>query len=326
MTSRLVCVRAPILSKPMSGNHPRPPDAAIESRAARGSLPARLCRACQPLLPTRLLSRLAHGVAQSRYAPLKRFLISRFMHRYAVDLRETEHDQPDDYPSFNAFFMRTLRDGARPLEGDAQCFLSPVDGTIGQRADIYGGRMIQAKGRDYAAAELLASPERAGPLDGGSFCTLYLAPRDYHGVHMPCDARLVSWSYVPGRLLSVNPAMADRVPRLYARNERVVAHFEAAFGPLEMVMVGALLVGSIETMWAGVVTPPHTRGGGPQHYGFKKPLRYDRGSVMGRFKMGSTVILLAPPQALQWKPSTTCGQVVRMGRTLATLQTPPPAA
>ncbi|HEX7380792.1 MAG TPA: archaetidylserine decarboxylase [Nevskiaceae bacterium] len=304
----------------MSGNHPRPPAAAIESRSAGGDLPARLCRACQPLLPTRLLSRLAHGVAQSRWAPLKRFLISWFMRRYNVELADAEHPQPGDYPSFNAFFMRTLKDGARPLEGDARCFLSPVDGTISQRADIYRGRMIQAKGRDYAAAELLASPERAERLAGGSFCTLYLAPRDYHGVHMPCDAKLVSWSYVPGRLLSVNPAMADRVPRLFARNERVIAHFESAFGPLEIVMVGALLVGSIETMWAGVVTPPHTRRGGPQHYGFKKPLRYDRGGVMGRFKMGSTVILLAPPQTLQWKPSTVCGQVVRMGRTLAVIQ------
>lgn len=273
--------------------------------------------ALQRGLPTRALSRVVHRVTQSRNQRLKNRLIASFMHSFDIDLSEAERERPDDYVSFNDFFTRALKPDARPLEGDTRCFNSPVDGTISQCQALHAGRLIQAKGRDFSAAELLVDRSAAKRLENGDFCTIYLAPSNYHRIHMPCDGRLTQWSYVPGRLFSVNPATAASMPRLFARNERLVAQFQTAFGPMVLVMVGALFVGSLETVWAGLVSPPHRHFGGPLHYHLDTPLAYVRGEEIGRFNMGSTVIVLTPKAALDWAPSSRSGEAVQVGRRLA---------
>ncbi|HEU0196366.1 MAG TPA: archaetidylserine decarboxylase [Nevskiaceae bacterium] len=273
--------------------------------------------AAQRGLPTRALSRVVHRVTQSRAPAVKRQLIASFMHSFGVDLSDAVREDPQAYVSFNDFFTRELKPGARPLAGSENTFSSPVDGTVSQRGAIHSGRIVQAKGRDYSVAELLTDPAAAERLEGGSFCTIYLAPFNYHRIHMPCAGHLIAWTYVPGRLFSVNPGTARNIPRLFARNERLVAHFDTTFGRLALVMVGALFVGSLETAWAGVVSPPHRRLGGPHHHRLDTGPHYVRGEEIGRFNMGSTVILLTPRDALGWDPSTVPGRVLRMGCALA---------
>ncbi len=278
--------------------------------------------ALQRLLPTRPLSRLVYTLTQTQAPGTRRTLIHSFLRHFPVDLAEAEREHPDAYVSFNDFFTRALKPGARPLASDARTLVSPVDGRISQCACIEGGRIIQAKGHDYSVAELLADPAAAQGFEGGGFCTLYLAPFNYHRIHMPCDGVLRRWSYVPGRLFSVNPRTASNIPRLFARNERLVAYFDTAFGPLALVMVGALFVGSLETTWAGLVSPPHRRVGGPRHHRLDAPMAFTRGAEIGRFNMGSTVILLVPRSAVQWDAATTANAPVRMGCALAHVVAP----
>lgn len=274
--------------------------------------------ALQRCLPTRALSTLVFHLTQIRAIWFKRALIGLFRRYYVVDLTEAEHACNEDYPSFNAFFTRALKPGARPLPQDTALLASPVDGTVSQCAPITGGRLIQAKGRDYSALELLGgNTALATRFDDGSFCTIYLAPHNYHRIHMPADGRLIAWRYVPGRLFSVNPATARAMPELFARNERLVAEFETEFGPLALVMVGALFVGSLETVWAGQVSPPHRRGTQVSQYPMTKSLPFARGEELGRFNMGSTIILLAPPGALAWLPNCVPGRSLNMGQALA---------
>lgn len=278
--------------------------------------------ALQRCLPTRPLSRLVHALTQARASTLRRVLIHGFLRHFPVDLSEAVDADPDAYASFNDFFTRALKPGARPLSGGADTFISPVDGRISQRGPIADGRIIQAKGDDYSVAELLADTAAARDFTGGSFGTLYLAPFNYHRVHMPCHGTLRRWTYVPGRLFSVNPRTVQNIPCLFARNERLVAYFETVFGPLALVMVGALFVGGLETAWAGRVSPPHRRFGGPRQHRLDTPLRYARGAEIGRFNMGSTVILLAPRDALRWHATAVSGTHVRMGCALANFTTP----
>jgi phosphatidylserine decarboxylase len=284
----------------------------------------RLFVALQAALPTRALSRLALAVAEVRTAHFKNALIRWFVRRYRVELSEAQWPQIECYEHFNAFFTRALKPGARPQPQDPRIFSSPVDGRISQLGPIHAGSLVQAKGHRYHLGELLGNPQLAAEFREGSFATLYLAPRDYHRVHMPAGGRLRRWAYVPGRLFSVNPATVRARPRLFARNERMVAIFDCEFGPLAMVMVGALFVGGIELAWHGRLTPPHPRQALPSFYEPSSPLFLPRGAEVGRFHLGSTVIVVAPAGALVWRAGLAPGQAVRLGEPLATIQPCPP--
>jgi len=276
---------------------------------------ARAFVALQACLPTRMLSRVVHSLAHVRWSPIRRLLIGSFTRVFAVDMREAENPDLDSYPHFNAFFTRALRAGARPLPLEPETVCSPVDGTVSQYGRIDGGRLIQAKGRDFSARELLA--DDASPFIDGAFCTIYLAPYNYHRIHAPCDLRLRGWRYVPGRLFSVNPTTAALRDRLFSRNERVVAWFDCDGGTLAMVMVGALLVGSVDTVWTGRICPPHRRHGSA-YMPADAPLAFERGAEVARFNMGSTVILLASPGLLDWRSELATGGAIRMGAPIAT--------
>jgi phosphatidylserine decarboxylase len=291
-------------------------------------LNARLFVALQRALPQHALSRLVYGLARIRLAPLKNALISSFVRHYRPDLSESVASDPLAYASFNEFFTRALRPGVRPLDGDPHGVLSPVDGAISQIGYLDGERILQAKGHTYGLGALLAGePRWTERLAGGAFATLYLAPYNYHRVHMPLDATLQEAWHVPGRLFSVNTATAAAVPELFARNERVVCLFEsrtAAQRPLSfaMVLIGALFVGSISTVWHGDVTPARTGArvlSPPQTHASRA---LPRGAEMGRFNMGSTVIVIFPRDSLEWLAALAPGTAIRMGQPLGRLQGP----
>jgi phosphatidylserine decarboxylase len=272
----------------------------------------------QLLLPTRLLSTLVHHVMRIRAPWFKNTLIRWFMRSYGVSLNDAERGRVQDYEHFNDFFTRALQPGVRPLDPEPTRLISPVDGVISELGRLDGDRLIQAKGLSYRSADLLGDADDATAFHGGHFCTIYLAPHNYHRIHMPLGARLRHWRYVPGRLFSVNPATVRAMPRLFARNERLCALFDSNRGPFALVMVGALFVGSLETVWAGQVTPPHARQG--ETYTPIYPTPLVRGAEMGRFNMGSTVILLAGPGMLEWLPGMAPLRPLRMGEGLATLR------
>jgi phosphatidylserine decarboxylase len=273
----------------------------------------------QSLLPTRAISAFMFRLAQIRNGPFKNTLMRWFMHKYAVELGEAEITRIQDFEHFNAFFTRALKPGVRPQPSARNILSCPVDGTISQLGPIRQWQLFQAKGHDYSAIELLADEQLAHSFCNGSFATIYLAPHNYHRVHMPCAGSLRSWAYVPGRLFSVNPGTARAVPGLFARNERMVALFDTDFGPLAVVMVGAIIVGGIETIWNGRLTPPHRRNVPPTYYQPMHPVSLERGDELGRFHLGSTVILLAPPGALNWNAILSAGREVRLGEALATM-------
>ncbi|TJY62223.1 phosphatidylserine decarboxylase [Sinimarinibacterium sp. CAU 1509] len=282
----------------------------------RAGLGDQLFAGLQRVLPTRWLSSMVHRVAQIQHPGFKNALIRLFMRGFTIDLTEAERSRVEDYVSFNDFFTRALKPGARPLAADPRAFLSPVDGTVSQFGQIRDGRLIQAKGHSYSLLDLLAGDtERAAAFADGEFCTIYLAPYNYHRIHMPLDGRLQRWTYVPGRLFSVNAATARALPNLFARNERLNAIFDTDAGPVGLIMVGALFVGSLETVWAGMVSPPHLRAE-PTEYEPMTPVTLPRGAEIGRFNMGSTVILLAPRQRVQWDTKLQPGQPIRQGQSL----------
>lgn len=278
----------------------------------------------QLCLPTRLLSWLVFKLTRIESPRFKNAFIRWFMGAFQVSLDEAEAELPEAYRHFNAFFTRALKPGARTLDPDPQTLLSPVDGTVSQLGTIEGERIFQAKGRHYTATELLADAELAHAFAGGQFCTIYLAPYNYHRIHMPMAGLLREWLLVPGRLFSVNPATARAMPRLFARNERVVTLFETASGPMALVLVGALNVGSMETVWAGQITPPHIRSG-LGRWSPSRRVTLERGAEMGRFNMGSTVVLLMPPGTLEWNSTLLPGSAVRMGQGIGTLLPDPRA-
>jgi phosphatidylserine decarboxylase len=250
---------------------------------------------------------------------LKDWLIRLFIRTYHVNMAEAENPDPGSYRSFNAFFTRALRADARPLaEADILC---PADGAISQLGDISYGRIFQAKGRTYSTVELLGGDtERAGQFADGRFATIYLAPRDYHRVHMPLAGRLTATNYVPGKLFSVNTVTANNVDRLFARNERLVCYFDTAAGPMAMVLVGAMIVAGIETVWSGQVAPPPRAPVARDFVSLPKPVELARGEEMGRFKLGSTVILLFPKNTVVWDSAYTGGAATRLGESLGALQ------
>lgn len=274
----------------------------------------------QYLLPQHLLSRLAGMIANARSG--RTLLMRAFIKHYRVDMSEAVNSRLEDFENFNAFFTRALRKDCRPLALAANAVLCPADGSISQLGTISGERIFQAKGHDYTIAELLGGePEMAERFRDGAFATVYLSPRDYHRVHMPVTGTLETMTYVPGKLFSVNRATAAHVPRLFARNERVVCLFDTAAGPMAVIMVGAMIVAAIETVWCGQVCP----GSGPRklfsldYRTQEPPLQYAAGAEIGRFKLGSTAIVLFARGAVELEPSLTADAPVRMGQLLAQL-------
>ena len=285
------------------------------------TLKNRLFVGLQHVLPQHFLTSIVYSLTRSRRPAVKNTLISRFVSGFRPDMTDAVEPNPLAYGSFNDFFTRPLRADARPIARDARTLVSPVDGTISQLGPIDGNQIIQAKGRRYSLEALLAGqPEWNARFIGGAFATLYLAPYNYHRIHMPITGNLVAAWYVPGKLFSVNAVTAAGVERLFARNERVVCVFEN--GPLlfAMVLVGALFVGSMTTVWHGDVTPRYPRRPSSLPVNsLRSPLRLEQGQEMGRFNMGSTVILVLPPGTTTWQPTLQAGDAIRMGQPLASI-------
>ncbi len=275
----------------------------------------------QYLLPHHLLSRAVGRLARCRNPIIKNLLIDGFKRLYNVDLSLAVETDPHAYPDFNSFFTRALRPEARPLASAAGAVVSPVDGRISQVGAVHDGHLLQAKGRVYSLTRLLDSSSRAAAFNGGGYVNIYLSPRDYHRIHMPLAGRLKEMVHIPGRLFSVNPATARTVPGLFARNERVVCLFETDAGPVAMVLVGAIFVASIETVWAGIVTPPAGRETRVWDYSAEEYV-LELGAEMGRFNMGSTVILLFGRDRVEWEPACQPDAVVRMGQQLGVCRAP----
>ncbi len=271
----------------------------------------------QKALPQHLLSRGMHALARSRQPVVRNAILRTVLRSYPqIDMHEALQPDPFAYESFNAFFTRELRPGARPIVTAARTLASPVDGTVSQLGVTNAGQLLQAKGMQYTCAGLLADTPSAGRYLGGSFACLYLAPYNYHRIHMPCDGILRATRYVPGQLFSVNAATARTVPDLFARNERVVCDFDTDDGPLCMVLVGALFVGSIETVYAGEINPPPGRKGQVRAIDAGVGRAFKRGEELGRFNMGSTVILLTGNPAT-FAPRVESAEPVRLGQLLA---------
>jgi phosphatidylserine decarboxylase len=271
-----------------------------------------------PALPHRLLSGLARRLAYSRSPRVRRWLIDTVVARFGVDLSEALESNAHAYESFNAFFTRALKPGARQPDPDPRALLMPADGRISQCGAIHGGRIFQAKGQSFTAAELLGEADAAMPFAEGLYATVYLSPRDYHRVHMPWTGRLLRTVHVPGRLFSVGPAAVREVPRLFARNERLVCHFDCDFGPMAVVMVGALLVSGVETTWSGVEIPRYGKVVTAKDYG-RQRIVLQRFAEMARFNYGSTVIVLLPPGVATLAADLGAESPVRLGQRLATL-------
>jgi phosphatidylserine decarboxylase len=271
----------------------------------------------QYLLPKQAMTAFGGLVAGWRGGVVTTAIIRRFIARYGVEMRDAEQPDPAAYATFNEFFTRALRPLARPL---AQAeLICPVDGSISQFGAIQtGGQIFQAKGHHYSATALLGGDEAlAASFDGGSFATLYLSPKDYHRVHMPCAGILKRMVHVPGALFSVNPTTARSVPGLFARNERVVCVFDTAYGPLALVLVGATIVGSMATVWHGVVNPPRPGHLRAWRYDEGATIRLAQGEEMGRFLLGSTVVLLWPTGTWRFNPAWTAGGAVKLGEVMA---------
>ena len=272
----------------------------------------------QGILPQHLLSRGMHRLARSTRPRVKNAAIRLLLAAYSsIDLAEAAQADPYAYSSFNAFFTRALKPGVRPIAADADTLVSPVDGSLSQFGDIDAGRLLQAKGIEYSAAALLGGEAAAEQYAGGQYACIYLAPFDYHRIHMPVDGRLRRTRYLPGRLFSVNAATARTIPGLFGINERVVCEFDTRLGAVALVMVGALFVGSIETVYAGEINPPASRGGAPQEITAGQGLELRRGEELGRFNMGSTVVLLWQRSAGGLAPGLAVDARLRLGQALA---------
>ncbi len=268
------------------------------------------------VLPHRLLSSMARRLAYSDSPMVKQWLIDTVTRKFGVNLAEAAEPDPTAYPTFNAFFTRALKPGARVADADPRSLLMPADGRISQCGPIEDGRIFQAKGQSFTAAELLGDDDAAEPFNNGLFATVYLSPKDYHRVHMPWGGKLRETVHVPGRLFSVGPAAVQNVPRLFARNERLVCHFDTDFGPMAMVMVGALLVSGVETVWSGVEIPRYGDTVTVKDYR-GADITLERFAEMARFNYGSTVIVLLPPGVAALDPALQGESPVRLGEVLA---------
>ncbi len=274
----------------------------------------------QNIIPHHLLSSIMHWLARLEWKPLAQLLIKGVVHLYKIDLSIAADPEITNYKSFNAFFTRGIKPEFRPISEDELTVVSPVDGAVSQAGNIIDGEIFQAKGHRYTLNELLGGDEHwCKAFTGGHFATIYLSPKDYHRIHMPLSGQLQKMIHVPGKLFSVNAATVRTVPRLFARNERVVNLFDTAHGPMAVIMVGAIFVASMDTVWAGTVAPAvhrATQWNYSDHVATAVAL--DKGAEMGRFNMGSTVILLFGEDAINWDASLQPGSIVQMGQTIAT--------
>ncbi len=271
------------------------------------------------LLPHQLLSRLVRTVTRWRIVWLKTALIKLFIRHFRVNMDDAEAPRAEDYIDFNHFFTRALKPFSRPFPNDLRAISSPVDGCVSQAGDIAEQRLIQAKGRDYSLTALLGgNGEQLAQFRNGKFATLYLSPRDYHRIHMPCDGKLLETTYIPGRLFSVAPHTTRAIPGLFTRNERLVCLFETPVGPMALILVGAIFVSCMETVWSGVVNPQMAMS--MQRTSFEQPgteaVELLRGDELGRFNMGSTVIILYAPGMIEWVDSLQAGQSLQMGQVI----------
>jgi phosphatidylserine decarboxylase len=269
----------------------------------------------QKALPKYLLTTTIYRLARIRIVWIKNLLITQFVRFYKVDVEEVLKPVPDGFESFNAFFIRELTNGARPIAGESDVIASPVDGTVSAAGVIDGDAIFQAKGRSYSLSDLLATDTAEAKIYvNGSYATIYLAPYNYHRVHAPLDGELVAARYVPGDLFSVNEATVSRLPGIFVRNERLICHLQTSTGPMVLIFVGAMNVGSITTTWTGEIRPRRT--GVVEQIDIRDidaNLRIRKGDGIGWFNMGSTVILLHPPASTNEYRDLTTGQTVRMG-------------
>jgi len=278
--------------------------------------------ALQYAMPKHAVSRLVGKLAAAKMGWFTTKLIDIFINAYGINMSEAKLKQASDFETFNDFFTRELENGARPITPDSNALCYPVDGAISQQGDIVEGKLIQAKGFKYSLTSLLGGDSRtAAPFQKGKFSCIYLAPKDYHRIHMPMAATLREMIYIPGELFSVNPLTANNVPDLFARNERVVTIFDTEHGSFAMVLVGATIVASIETTWAGTITPPAGSDIFRWHYPAKgvDAITFEKGDEMGRFKLGSTVVSTFAPNMVEFTPEAGPQTVTRLGEVYANL-------
>ncbi|GAA6150944.1 archaetidylserine decarboxylase [Pseudoteredinibacter isoporae] len=269
----------------------------------------------QYIVPQHLLSRLMGKIANSQRKWLKDPFTRWFVDRFGIDMSEAAEEDPCAYASFNDFFTRALKEGARPIDEGEDSIVFPADGAISQLGDIQHGRIFQAKGQSYSTLELLGGAnELAAEFNDGKFATVYLSPKDYHRVHMPLAGKLRSMIHVPGDLFSVNETTAENVPRLFARNERVVCVFDTELGPMAVVLVGAMIVASIETVWAGQITPQLRQIIRKNYDQLLDDIELEKGEEMGRFKLGSTAIVLFGKGVMDWNDELQAGSPTVMGQ------------
>lgn len=278
--------------------------------------------ALQYAMPKHFISRVTGKLAAAKMGWFTHKAIAAFIKSYGINMSEAKYQQPHDFETFNDFFTRELAEGARPINDNPQALCYPVDGAISQQGDIKDDQLIQAKGFYYSLTSLLGGKEEtAAPFQGGKFSCIYLAPKDYHRIHMPIDATLREMIYVPGELFSVNPLTAQNVPNLFSRNERVVCIFDTEHGPMSMVLVGATIVASIETIWGGTITPP----AGKDIHSWQYPavgddaIHLKKGDEMGRFKLGSTVVTTFAPNMVNFNAEAGPETVTRLGEHYADL-------
>ncbi|MDN2664299.1 archaetidylserine decarboxylase [Psychromonas sp. 14N.309.X.WAT.B.A12] len=274
----------------------------------------------QYILPKHLFTFIAGKLAEAKMGAFTTFLIKKFIKQFNIDMSEAKHSEAEDFDTFNDFFTRELKSGLRPIvEGDENLAI-PVDGCISQQGEIKQGRIFQAKGHDFSLRELLGGRDDvAAPFDDGLFSTIYLAPKDYHRIHMPITGKLEKLIFIPGDLFSVNPLTAQNVPNLFARNERAVAIFSTAIGPMAMVLVGATIVGSIETVWEGTLKAPKNKE--LQYWDYQdQEIVIEKGQEMGRFKLGSTIVALFPKDSIEFDEQLEPSSVTRLGKLFATVK------
>lgn len=272
----------------------------------------------QYVLPHKLLSRLVNGLMRVENKTVKNFIINKIAKAYNVNMQEAASSDLNDYKHFNAFFTRQLKDGVRPIDTGKTSIISPVDGAISQCGDIKQNRIFQAKGFDFSVEELLACDEETAQYyQDGQFATIYLSPKDYHRMHAPMDCDVTKTVHVPGRLFSVAKWTAESIPRLFARNERLVCYLDTEIGKVAYVLVGAIMVSSMETVFNGVVTPPYAKQVTEVERGNNTKLA--KGEELGRFNMGSTVILLFPPNVVKLEKDLIENKVVKLGEKIATI-------
>ena len=277
--------------------------------------------AFQYIMPQLYLTQLAGWFAQQKWGAVTHFVIKVFAKKYDVDMSEAKKENFSDYESFNQFFIRELKDDARKINENPTALCLPADGRVSQIGHIDDERLLQAKGHFFSLSDLLAGDEElVNTFKNGEFATIYLSPRDYHRVHMPCDATLRKMIYVPGDLFSVNPFLAEHVPNLFARNERVICVFDTAFGPMVQILVGATITASMSTVWAGVINPPRTGEIKVWTYQEDNAIKLTKGQEMGAFQLGSTVINLFPANSVTLAEHLEVDVPVRMGEILATMK------